>query len=426
MTSDKVDAARKPAHEIGLALSGGGSRAAAFHCGIVNALEELQILDTIGVVSTVSGGSIFGAAWMVSRKNGASTAVFIDRMQSELLKGFIARSFGWRVLKMALPGYTRSHLLADTFDRIFFGGSALGDLPERPLLCINTTVLNNGQVGKFTRDGFATYGLYHVRPNSSPVGRLKRCKLSLAATSSAAFPVGLPPVMLAKSDFEEGVVFQGPLEGHTFLALSDGGVLENLGVQTLLTPNMFGAHDLVVSDAAVAEVPWRPHQFFGWAHALAISLLSASVLERVLLLMSDKGVRSSRANLFSAVEKSRMSGPEQQENPARERRLIFARVNQDWNSMLENIASLRLRELLPDANVIPSKGPQIELALKKHAGVDFHRAKLFYNELGGDAAAAAMNRVKTNFTALPKDTVHKLALHAEWQVHALHEIYWKR
>src|SRR5229473_1655763 len=44
------------ANTLGLALSGGGSRAAAFHCGTVAALDELHLLEKVDVVSTVSGG----------------------------------------------------------------------------------------------------------------------------------------------------------------------------------------------------------------------------------------------------------------------------------------------------------------------------------------------------------------------------------
>ena len=43
---------------IGLALSGGGSRAMAFHLGCLRALNDLDILDRIGVLSTISGGSV--------------------------------------------------------------------------------------------------------------------------------------------------------------------------------------------------------------------------------------------------------------------------------------------------------------------------------------------------------------------------------
>lgn len=46
---------------IGLALSGGGSRAMAFHLGCLRALDDVGILDQIRVLSTISGGSVIGA-----------------------------------------------------------------------------------------------------------------------------------------------------------------------------------------------------------------------------------------------------------------------------------------------------------------------------------------------------------------------------
>ena len=43
---------------IGLALSGGGSRAVAFHLGTLRALDDLGLLDEIETISGVSGGSL--------------------------------------------------------------------------------------------------------------------------------------------------------------------------------------------------------------------------------------------------------------------------------------------------------------------------------------------------------------------------------
>ena len=45
---------------LGLALSGGGFRAAAFHLGTFLKLRELGLLDKVDVISCVSGGSIAG------------------------------------------------------------------------------------------------------------------------------------------------------------------------------------------------------------------------------------------------------------------------------------------------------------------------------------------------------------------------------
>jgi len=44
---------------IGLALSGGGVRAAAFHAGVLRYLAEKGFLEKVVHVSSVSGGSLF-------------------------------------------------------------------------------------------------------------------------------------------------------------------------------------------------------------------------------------------------------------------------------------------------------------------------------------------------------------------------------
>ena len=49
--------------KIGLALSGGGYRAAAYHIGALRALHKLGVLDKVDVISSVSGGSIIAACY---------------------------------------------------------------------------------------------------------------------------------------------------------------------------------------------------------------------------------------------------------------------------------------------------------------------------------------------------------------------------
>jgi len=59
-----------PGHpKLGLALSGGGHRAAFFHIGVLARLAELGLLRPIEVISTVSGGSIVGALYYLHVKN---------------------------------------------------------------------------------------------------------------------------------------------------------------------------------------------------------------------------------------------------------------------------------------------------------------------------------------------------------------------
>ena len=59
--------------KIGLALSGGGYRAAAYHIGTLRALHKLNVLDKVDVISSVSGGSITAAYYVLNKDKGFDT-----------------------------------------------------------------------------------------------------------------------------------------------------------------------------------------------------------------------------------------------------------------------------------------------------------------------------------------------------------------
>ena len=97
---------------IGLSLSGGGSRAVAFHLGTLRALEDLKLLDEIDVISGVSGGSVMTSLL------GYTEAPFanIDRVAVEFLgRGLVrpalkkllhptrAAPLLWNIAVVALP-----------------------------------------------------------------------------------------------------------------------------------------------------------------------------------------------------------------------------------------------------------------------------------------------------------------------------------
>src|SRR3954467_9032103 len=71
---------------IGLALSGGGSRAMAFHLGCLRALNDLGLLDKIDAISTISGGSVIGAYYAYTPKKTFDE--FEDDIRRFLRSGF--------------------------------------------------------------------------------------------------------------------------------------------------------------------------------------------------------------------------------------------------------------------------------------------------------------------------------------------------
>src|SRR5436309_4048405 len=127
----KIAAAAAPSRRaistrLGLALSGGGFRAAFFHLGVLAHLAEIGELRRVEVISTVSGGSIIGALYYLHVKNllqslpareiqDAHYVQIVERIQHDFLAGvqkhLRARTFAslWKNVKMVRPEYSRSN-----------------------------------------------------------------------------------------------------------------------------------------------------------------------------------------------------------------------------------------------------------------------------------------------------------------------------
>ncbi|MEK6328195.1 MAG: patatin-like phospholipase family protein [Actinomycetota bacterium] len=128
---------RPTSEKVGLALSGGGFRAAFFHVGVLARLAELGILPKVEVISTVSGGSIVGAAYYIGLKElleskpdgqiiSADYQQLVLKVEQRLLdavrKNIRGRLFGNLVknVVMAWPTYSRSDRIGDLYDRYLY------------------------------------------------------------------------------------------------------------------------------------------------------------------------------------------------------------------------------------------------------------------------------------------------------------------
>ena len=457
---------------LGLALSGGGSRAAAFHCGTLRALSDLKltsgatVADEVDVVSTVSGGSVFGGAWAAAKVDGRDNDEFLSRMRLELSRGFIRRSLRPSALRMLLPGHTRSDVIASTFNRAFFAGKALSSLPDRPALVLNVTVLNNGQVGKFSKDGFSVWGLRHPNRRPQHLEPIPAFPLALAVTASAAFPIGLPPVRILRKDFSRETTFERSDGGHYAgfskgLSLTDGGVLENLGIQTLLRSRRYACRHLIISDAGTADDGWS-RKWYNSAKSIGLGFLGGSVLDRIMLIMNFKQNRWARQQAIEEINTSWLVDAVQtgaRETPVRalaeslsvggRRATLFVRIDTNWRRFFAGIP----RHILDSLGVKPREssiaGPDLrktrlsergldtERAARllrlgvdlldvdrfTRAGVNLEKALEYYERLGGDRGARVANSVATSFSALSSNELDKLQFHAAWQVHAADAIY---
>jgi len=226
---------------VGLALSGGGFRAAAFHLGVFRRLRELGLLWKLDVISCVSGGSIAGA-FLASRwgDDGA-----LDALDSYLRTTSIAVS---SVIGGVLdPFHTRLDKLGATYDRDLFGGRKLGSLQGGPRLYLNATNLATGNMFFFVTGGGGPAEMGEWELGAVPAPEFP---ISRAVAASSAFPPVFPPLRVDHADY--------PGAGVDYVTLTDGGVYDNLGVNPLFRRR--NALDyLIVSDAgkpfAVDENP---------------------------------------------------------------------------------------------------------------------------------------------------------------------------
>jgi hypothetical protein len=176
-------------------FSGGGTRAAAFAYGVLEALRDttvvqragpVNLLDEVDVISSVSGGS-FTAAYYALRGRRIFEefpALFLNRpVQSELI-GEALWPPNW--LKLVAPSYGRSDLAAEFYDRELFKGATYAELiarKQRPFVIINATDMTSGAPFPFIQDQFDLL-----------CSDLAGVTLAHAVAASSAFPGALTPL----------------------------------------------------------------------------------------------------------------------------------------------------------------------------------------------------------------------------------------
>jgi NTE family protein len=257
---------------VALCLSGGGYRAMLFHLGGIIRLNEMGHLKTIARVSSVSGGSItagvLGQAWRHLDFSAHHVARNLDELVVAPVRKLAGRTIDnpaiiWGLLR---PDRTVAQMLASYYDEYLFRGQTLQDLPddskgEGPRFVINATNVQTGKLFRFSQpyEGDYSVGLW----------RNPSTRLADAVAASSAYPPTLSPYTSAPSGtFDDSTA--GPNKGDVFrreLWLTDGGVYDNLGLETAWKRY----RTIFVSDAgAPLGVDLEPHR--NWIqHAIWVS-----------------------------------------------------------------------------------------------------------------------------------------------------------
>ena len=247
-----------------LTFSGGGTRAAAFSYGVLEALagtkifisgKERRLLDEVDAISSVSGGS-FTAAYF---------GLFGDRIFEDYESKFLKYDVQSGLLKNTLSPlnwpklwslyYDRSDLAADYYDELLFEKNTFEGFtrPGSPLIGINATDAALGSQFTF------------IGPQFAPICTdLSSFPVSRAVTASSAVPGAFSSIILKnhagtcdyqlpewavkalkgkttstrRYHYAKNLKAYLDVENYPYIHLFDGGISDNLGIRTIINATL--------------------------------------------------------------------------------------------------------------------------------------------------------------------------------------------
>jgi len=278
---------------MGLSLSGGGSRAVAFHLGTLRALEDLGLLQQIQTLSGVSGGALITG--IVGYMHEAF-AVVDQRIVSVLKRGLMRPAFirllhprravqlllsnmlvslpnlavgGIRFVLMklltvipSLPSlrtavsglswplrrwYSRTHVLADAIESVVGPGRCNASTRDGKNIVFNACELRTGTAFRMSNEQLGSWRFGW--------GSAVEMRVADAIAASAAYPPALPAF-----DWSLLLEKHGVSKRYRVL-ITDGGVFENLGVSVMepgrdpaVSAIGYSPRVIIASDAGVGQL----------------------------------------------------------------------------------------------------------------------------------------------------------------------------
>lgn len=250
---------------IGLALSGGGFRAAVFHLGVLRYLAEQDLLEQVTQVSSVSGGSLAtGAIFSSAGGRWPSSREFLETVYPSVRDMLVSRDlFSFRALGVrglvrhnARILYRRANILSWLIRERWKISLKLSDLPKSPVWHVNTTCLETGKNWRFTRDSMGDWQAgRHYSPDVAVAD-------AMAASAAVPYVIGALKLTLPKDGWwQTDPATKKPLRKaerrYENVHLWDGGAYENMALEVLYKPveGLQGCDVLICSDASAPLGP---------------------------------------------------------------------------------------------------------------------------------------------------------------------------
>ncbi len=301
--------------DLGLALSGGGFRATAYHLGVLARLAHEDRLEDVTFLSTVSGGSLcVGLVYALNQFHWPSSQAYREIVLPQARRHMTRNDFQVGLLRRAARTPWRIfRTKADSVSRLlqeYWGVTIrLNELPSHPRWMINATCYETGKNWRFERFRMGDYVFGYTNDTDIP--------LSDALAASAGFPGLIGPLVLttdrrkwfkykardlepAAGEPDDPHLTEVIQPAYRSVHLWDGGVYDNHGlegVHDFRTGWRLGIDFLLVSDGsgkAKAETYRVGARVFlriitGVMMDQIRSLRSRAILERIRT-HGDKGV----------------------------------------------------------------------------------------------------------------------------------------
>lgn len=231
---------------IGLCLSGGGFRAAAFHLGTLTYLQRVGLLERVRVLSTVSGGTFTGAKYALSCVEKTPPETFFRQYYEELRKSDIFPQ-ALRILADGCPlsnSSGRKDIItcaAQSYSETFFrrqltdAPALFGDLLNRdtaPLeeIIFNSTDFRKGYAFRFQKAATGKIGNGATEVSKEDAANLR---IGDIVAASSCFPAGFEPIEFP-GDFTWQNGMPAALQTLPATPLMDGGIYDNEGLESLM------------------------------------------------------------------------------------------------------------------------------------------------------------------------------------------------
>jgi NTE family protein len=194
-TTGRPDPAEADDVMVGLAFSGGGTRAAAFSFGVLQEIDRTRItsrtgshsmLDRVALISGVSGGSVLTAYYGLKKR--AALADFRERFLIRDAEERLSTGFdGLNILRALEGGVNNASNLSGWLNDNLFDGATFADFRKTPgpRIWINASDIYNRTTFVFGEAAFIAL-----------CSDLARYPIADAVAASAAVPIVFAPVVI--------------------------------------------------------------------------------------------------------------------------------------------------------------------------------------------------------------------------------------